>query len=150
MQPATVTVGYDKNGNSNHDWTYNSTDDIWIDRGTTTLHNSLSDLNTGTGRYYHLTSSEQSFVTGITSTSTELNYLDGTIPTLGYIMFGDGTKITGKSNFFLDNTNNRIGVNNSSPTYNLDISGTGRITGNTIIGGALTVSGIASVSSSLS
>ena len=120
MQPATVTVGYDKNGNSNHDWTYNVTDDIWADRGTSTLHNSLSDLNTGAGRYYHLTSTEQSLVSGITSTYTELNYLDGTVPTSGYIMFGDGSKITGSENLYWDEVNKRLGIG-CIPSSKLDI-----------------------------
>ena len=76
MQPATVTVGFDKNGNSNHDWTYNVTTDEWVDRGSATLHNSLSDLNTGSGQYYHLTSSQLSGLTGGTLTMLHThNYL---------------------------------------------------------------------------
>lgn len=76
MQPATVTVGFDKNGNSNHDWTYNVSTSQWIDRGSSTLHNSLSDLNTGAGQYYHLTSSQLSGLTGGSITSLHAhNYL---------------------------------------------------------------------------
>lgn len=56
--PATVTVTLDKNGNSIHDWTYSVDADVWVDRGTATLHNSLSDLNTGTGKYYHITQAQ--------------------------------------------------------------------------------------------
>lgn len=122
--PATVTVGIDKNGASNHDWTYNVTDDIWIDRGTTTLHNSLSDLNTGVGQYYHLTSDQQSLVAGITSSYSELNYLDGTTVTSGRILFGDGIKITNDSNLYWDYTNDRLSIGTATPVYKFVVSGT--------------------------
>lgn len=121
--PATVTVGIDINGASNHDWTYNVTDDIWVDRGTTTLHNSLSDLNTGVGQYYHLTSEQHDLVAGITSTFTELNYLDGTTVTSGRILFGDGTKITNDSNLYWDYTNDRLSIGTASATNTLTIIG---------------------------
>lgn len=102
--PATVTVGTDKNGNSDHDWTYDVDNDDWVDRGTATLHNSLTDLNTGVGQYYHLTSTQHDLVAGITSSYAELNLLDGTTVTNGYLLMGDGTKIIPSGVFWNSST----------------------------------------------
>jgi hypothetical protein len=53
--PATVTVGLDSNGNANHQWTYNTIDDEWIDRGAVVDHNDTGGKQGGTtGEYYHL------------------------------------------------------------------------------------------------
>jgi len=62
--PATVTVGTDKNLATNHQWTYNTTDDIWVDRGAVGNHNDLSLIDGGTtGEYYHLTSTQHADLT---------------------------------------------------------------------------------------
>lgn len=42
---------------------------------------------------------------------------------------------------FVDQVNNRIGVNNTSPTASLTVTGTANVSGNTWIGGVTTVSG---------
>jgi hypothetical protein len=73
MQPATVTVGTDKNGNTNHQWTYNVTDDIWIDRGAAIAHNSLDGLNDG--NYKHLTELEYVVFGNLTDGSDISNIL---------------------------------------------------------------------------
>lgn len=44
---------------------------------------------------------------------------------------------------YLDTTNSRIGIGQSSPAYKLDVAGTFRATGNSQIGGALGVTGLA-------
>jgi len=62
--PATVTVGTDKNGATNHQWTYNTVDDEWVDRGAVGNHNDLSGIDGGTtGEYYHLTSTQHADLT---------------------------------------------------------------------------------------
>jgi hypothetical protein len=48
--------------------------------------------------------------------------------------FASSSTINSSSNLYWDNTNTRLGIGNSSPSYTLDVSGTGRFTGNTIIG----------------
>jgi len=48
----------------------------------------------------------------------------------------------GSSAFFVDQANKRIGVNNASPSYTLDVDGTGQITGAVILGSTLGVTGI--------
>ena len=114
--PVTVTVGTDKNGASGHQWAYNITDDVWVDRGGIgATHNSFADLNTGVGQFYHLTSAQHDLVAGVTSTYTELNYLDGTVPTNTLLLFGDGTKITNNAAFYVN-------------------SGTGALTATTFVG----------------
>lgn len=62
--PATVTVGTDINSNTNHQWTYNTTDDVWVDRGAIGNHNDLSGIDGGTtGQYFHLTSAQHTDLT---------------------------------------------------------------------------------------
>lgn len=73
LQPATVTVGTDKNGNTNHQWTYNVTDDIWVDRGATVSHNSLDGLNDGD--YKHLTATQYTNFISLTDGSNISNTL---------------------------------------------------------------------------
>ena len=51
-----------------------------------------------------------------------------TAPSSGQIsIFSDATHIYGTNNLFWDNTNNRLGINNSTPAYSLDITGTANI-----------------------
>jgi hypothetical protein len=73
MQPATVTVGTDKNGNTNHQWTYNVTDDMWVDRGAAISHNSLDGLNDGD--YKHLTAAQYTNFISLTDGSDISNTL---------------------------------------------------------------------------
>ena len=65
--------------------------------------------------------------------TTVLGYTPFNLPSLtsGSVLFSNGTTIAqDNTNFFWDNTNKRLGIGTSSPSYNLDISGTGRFTGN--------------------
>ena len=54
LQTASALVGIDKNGKSSHTWGFDIVNGEWVDLGTSTLHNSFSDLNTGIGQFYHL------------------------------------------------------------------------------------------------
>lgn len=59
--------------------------------------------------------------------------------TLGSILFSNGTAITqDNSNFFWDDTNNRLGIGTSSPTSTLDVNGNTKITGNLDVTGNIT------------
>ena len=54
-----------------------------------------------------------------------------TLPSLtnGSVLFSNGTTIAQKnSNFFWDNTNNRLGIGNAAPEVTLDVTGIGRFT----------------------
>ncbi|MDC0449021.1 helix-turn-helix domain-containing protein, partial [bacterium] len=58
----------------------------------------------------------------VTATATEINYLDGTTVTTGGVLFGDGTKITQDvTNFYWDDTNNRLGIGTNSPSSSLSV-----------------------------
>jgi hypothetical protein len=67
----------------------------------------------------------------ITSTATELNYLDGvTGITLGsanelLVVGGDGSSIVSDSTLAVDTSNNRLGINQSSPDVTLHMTGEG-------------------------
>lgn len=43
------------------------------------------------------------------------------------------------STFKIDSTNNRVGINNLTPAYSLDVTGTANVTGDTKVGSVLTV-----------
>ena len=60
--------------------------------------------------------------------------------------FTSATNIAGSSNFVWDNTNKRLGIG-VTPTYNLDVTGTARITSNLFVNGASTSYGIMAVKS---
>ena len=131
--PATVTVGIDKNGASNHDWTYDTTSDIWVDRGTTTLHNSLSDINTG--NYLHLTASEYAklanwdtaYTHSQDNSQAHSDYLinngddttSGIITAAGFTTAGQVVSTGTANNSFMGNTGFGINV----PSYKLHIEG---------------------------
>ena len=48
----------------------------------------------------------------------------------------------GSSAFFVDQANKRVGINDASPSYSIDVDGTGRITGAVILDTTLGVTGI--------
>lgn len=62
LQTASAVVEIDKNGESNHTWGFDVVNGEWVDLGTSTLHNSFSDLNTGIGQYYHLFNDQHDLV----------------------------------------------------------------------------------------
>lgn len=63
--------------------------------------------------------------TSISSTATELNYLDGTSVIEGGVIFSNGTYLTQDiSNFYWNDSSNRLGIGTSNPTVALEVSGT--------------------------
>ena len=74
--------------------------------------------------------------TNITATANELSYLAGATVTDGGIVFGNGTALSQDiSGLYWNYTDNRLGIANTSPQYNLDVNGSTRVTGDVIIGG---------------
>lgn len=72
-----------------------------------------------------------------------------TLPSLtsGSVLFSNGTTIAqDNANFFWDDTNNRLGIGNASPTRALDVTGTAIISGNTALSAALNVTGVTTLS----
>ncbi|EKD99699.1 MAG: cell wall surface anchor family protein [uncultured bacterium] len=68
---------------------------------------------------------ELNILDGATVTAAELNMLDGTTVTNGGVMFGNGTYMTqDATNFFWDDTNNRLGLGTASPASFLHVLGT--------------------------
>lgn len=62
LMAVSTIVGLDVNGTSSHNWVYDIYLAEWVDRGTSGLHNSFSDLNTGSGQFYHLLQEEADLV----------------------------------------------------------------------------------------
>jgi hypothetical protein len=62
----------------------------------------------------------------------------GTATQVAY--FTSSAAISSSSNLYWDNTNTRLGIGNSSPSYTLDVSGTGRFTSTLLVSGASTLS----------
>jgi len=60
--------------------------------------------------------------------------------TTGKIWVGDSNTVE-STVIHLDESNNRLGINNNSPNYSLDVTGDANISSNVIIGGNLTVDG---------
>jgi hypothetical protein len=83
-----------------------------------------NDLRVTAGQFYY-------GGTAVTSTATELNYLDGiTGITLGtanelLVVGGDGSSIVSDSTLAVDTGNNRLGINQSSPEVTLHMTGEG-------------------------
>jgi hypothetical protein len=76
--------------------------------------------------------------------------ISGTVNIGGKLTVDDNVLVTGKldvlDNFsvdtnvlFVDVSNNRVGINNGSPLYALDVGGTARIAGNLIVNGTTTI-----------
>jgi hypothetical protein len=86
------------------------------------------------------TSSYTFDVTGSGKFSSTLTL--GTILQGSVLFAGSGGLVNqNNSNFFWDNTNNRLGINQSTPLYSLDVTGTGRFTSNVGIGSVLSTWG---------
>jgi len=62
LMAVSTIVGTDKNGASSHNWVFDIYLAEWVDRGTSGLHNSFSDLNTGVGQFYHLLQGDSELV----------------------------------------------------------------------------------------
>ena len=89
-----------------------------------------STLNDGTTALTS-TVAELNILDGVTATATELNYLDGvTGITLGsanelLVVGSDGTSIVSDSTLAVDTSNNRLGINQTSPEVTLHMTGEG-------------------------
>ncbi|MBN1162737.1 hypothetical protein JXA34_03265 [Patescibacteria group bacterium] len=71
------------------------------------------------------TAAEINKLTGVSVTSTELDYLNGSAILAGGILFADGGKFTQDINdLYWDQTNNFFGIGLTDPSYNLDVAGT--------------------------
>jgi len=115
--------------------------------GYTTIAGSSTGLTLNTGGAYTL---DLSFPTTASYTYTYPS-ASGTLALtsqLSGVIYGSGStyqvawfnatnSIGGSSNLYFDPTNNRLGINQSTPLYSLDVTGTARITGNAIFGGTL-------------
>jgi DNA-binding transcriptional MerR regulator len=86
-----------------------------------------------------LTAAELNVLDGITSNVTELNYLDGATVTAGGLLFGNGTNFTqNAASLFWDDTNNRLGIGTTAPSYLLDVAGTGFFSSQLMLGADIT------------
>lgn len=78
-----------------------------------------------------VTPTELGYLSGVTSAiQTQLN-AKFTLPSLtaGSVLFSDGSTISqNNANLFWDNSNNRLGIGTTSPSYLLDVNGTARAT----------------------
>jgi len=92
----------------------------WIKFGSTVTHNNLSGLQGGTANeFFHLTSAQHSAITGFTQ---------------GSVLFQGASVISeDNTNFFWDDTNNRLGIGTSSPdgTLNVQKGSAGAVTADT-------------------
>ena len=111
---------------------------------------SLTSLSASSPLSYNNTTGAFSISLANTSTngylsSTDWNTFNGklTLPSLtsGSVLFSNGTTIAqDNTNLFWDDTNNRLGVGTSSPSYNLDITGNLRTTSTINSEGTLNIS----------
>ena len=90
-----------------------------------------------------LGSGDLTISTGITIGTTAI-----TSGTVGRVLFeGTGNVVSESANLFWDNTNGRLGIGGTPSTFNLDVVGTAKVTGNTVVttwigvGGVTTPSG---------
>ncbi len=64
----------------------------------------------------------------ISATSDEINYLSGATVDNGGLVFGNGSSFAQDPiNLFWDDTNNRLGIGNTTPAYTLDVTGDIRV-----------------------
>ena len=62
--------------------------------------------------------------------------------TANRVTFWTGTSaVSSSANLYWDNSNNRLGINNATPSYSLDVNGTTNLAGAVSIGGNITSSG---------
>jgi hypothetical protein len=116
--------------------------------GYTTIAGSTTGLTLNTGGSYTL---DLSFPTTASYTYT-FPSASGTLALtsqLSGVIYGSGVtyqvawfnatnSIGGSSNLYFDPTNNRLGINQSTPLYSLDVTGTSRITGQLTLGSTIT------------
>lgn len=70
--------------------------------------------------------------------------------TSGSVIYSDGTKLTqDNSGLYFNASSNSLGINKSSPSYNLDVTGTAAISGATTVSGTLGVTGATTLGSTL-
>ena len=69
--------------------------------------------------------------TGTLALTSQIPSLTGYVVgtgTPGYVTYWNGTSnVTGTNNFYWDSANNRLGINNATPTFSLDVAGTSRL-----------------------
>jgi hypothetical protein len=100
--------------------------------------NASSDINVGANVNLSTTRinvGNSSVNTFITSSAIET---DGTLTVLGVTTLSDNVNID-SGTLFVDTTNNRVGINNTSPDSSLTITGTANITSTARFGGAVTI-----------
>lgn len=67
---------------------------------------------------------------------SELSFVDGTGAATRVAFWSDANTLGSNANFYWDDTNSRLGIGNAVPTYNLDVTGSARLTGDIIISGS--------------
>jgi hypothetical protein len=111
-----------------------------------TLGTIQENLNLATGNDYQINSigvlSNDTLGTGITQSSLETV---GNLTNLTII----GDLIVDTNTLFVDASANQVGINNTTPTFELDVVGEANITGNVFIGGDLDVTGTTTTTSSV-
>jgi len=100
--------------------------------------NASSDINVGANVNLSTTRinvGNSSVNTFITSSAIET---DGTLTVLGITTLSDNVSVD-SGTLFVDATNNRVGINNTSPDTSLTVTGTANITSTARFGGAVTI-----------
>ena len=100
--------------------------------------NASSDINVGANVNLSTTRinvGNSSVNTFITSSAIET---DGTLTVLGVTTLSDNVSVD-SGTLFVDATNNRVGINNTSPDTSLTVTGTANITSTARFGGAVTI-----------
>ena len=98
----------------------------------------LQDLNITSGRSFKINNTDV-----LTNDTLGVGVTQSSLETVGDLVdltvVGDLTVDT--DTLVVDSANNRVGINQATPLFDLDVVGNTNITGNTFIGGDLTVSG---------